>query len=74
MAPVPTSPAPGSMTVPPLFGWEVILVVLAVVVVLGVVFLLVGSGRASGSERSEFQAYLEGRSGGRTGETPGGSD
>ncbi|WP_116451614.1 hypothetical protein [Blastococcus litoris] len=69
MAPVPTSPAPGSMTVPPLFGWETILVVLVAVVLVAVAFLLLGAARASGSERSEFQAWLDGRSGTRAGDT-----
>ena len=50
------------MTVPPLFGWEVILVVLVVVVLVGVAFLVVGSARASDSERSEWQAWLDARS------------
>ncbi|MGY1802390.1 hypothetical protein ACI78T_03815 [Blastococcus sp. SYSU D00922] len=71
MTPVPSSPAPGSMTVPPLFGWEVILVVLVGVVLVGVLFLVLGAARASGSERSEFQAWLDGRSGSRAGEDAG---
>jgi hypothetical protein len=50
------------MTVPPLFGWEAILAVLVVVLVVGVAFLVVGAARASGTERSEWQAWLEARS------------
>ena len=57
-----TSPAPGGMTVPPLFGWEVLLVVLVVLVVLAVVFLAFGATRASRTERSEWQAWLDTRS------------
>lgn len=55
-------PAPGSMTVPPLFGWEVILVVLVVLVAAVVVIVAFGAARASGSERSEWQAWLDARS------------
>ena len=50
------------MTVPPLFGWELILVGLLVVVLAGLVGLvLLAVGRA-GSERDEWQAFLESRS------------
>ena len=62
MTPAPTAPLPGSMTVPPLFGWEFVLVGLLVVVLAGLVGLvLLAAGRAR-SERTEWQAYLEGRS------------
>jgi len=50
------------MTVPPLFGWEAILTVLVVVVAVAVAFLLIGSARADGTERSEWQAWLDARS------------
>ena len=62
MTPAPTAPLPGSMTVPLLFGWELILVGLLVVVLAGLVALvLLAAGRAR-SERDEWQAFLESRS------------
>jgi hypothetical protein len=61
MAPELTPP-PGSMTVPPLFGWQEIAVLLVLVVVLGVAFLAVATLRAGSAERSEWQAWLDGRS------------
>jgi hypothetical protein len=63
MAHVTTSPAPGSMTVPPLFGWEGILSVLVVVVAVAVAFLVFSTTRAGATERSEWQAWLQARSG-----------
>jgi hypothetical protein len=63
MAPVTTTPLPGSMTVPPLFGWEQILTVLTVLVTVAVLFVVVRSTWADRTERSEFQGWLEGRSG-----------
>jgi len=65
MAPVTSPPAPGSMTVPPLFGWEVILTVLVVVAVVAVAFVAFGAMRAGRSDRSEWQAWLDARSGPR---------
>jgi NO-binding membrane sensor protein with MHYT domain len=62
MAPATAPPAPGSMTVPPLFGWEVILVALVVVVAVAVAFVAFGAMRAGRSDRSEWQAWLENRS------------
>jgi hypothetical protein len=51
MSPAPTAPLPGSMTVPPLFGWEHILIALVVIVGAGLVALaLLAAGRA-GCER-----------------------
>ena len=62
MPPAPPTPIPGNMTVPPLFGWWEILVLLVVVVLVAVVaFLLLGTGPAA-SGRSEWQAFLAGRS------------
>jgi len=62
MPPAPTAPLPGSMTVPPLFGWEHILIALVVIVGAGLVGLaLLAAGRA-GSERDEWQAFLAARS------------
>ena len=62
MAPVPTPPPPGSMTVPPLFGWEDILTVLALLLVLAVVFFLVSAAGPPVDSRSEWQAGLDARS------------
>ena len=62
MSPSPTAPLPGSMTVPPLFGWEHILIALVVIVGAALVALaLLAAGRA-GSERDEWQAFLAARS------------
>jgi|SRR4051812_23979606 hypothetical protein len=62
MTPAPTGPSPGSLTVPPLFGWEHILLALVLVAAAGVAgLLLLASGRAAGS-RNEWQAWLDGRS------------
>ena len=74
MAPVPTPPLPGSMTVPPWFGWgEVALVVvLAVLVGLAACAALL-AGRGS-SGRSEWQAWLDGRSTGRAGTVDQGTE
>jgi hypothetical protein len=62
MAPLPTSHAPGSMTVPPLFGWGDILTVLVLLLVVVAVFLIVASAGRASSRRSEFEAWLDGRS------------
>ena len=62
MAPSSPAQAPGSMTVPPLFGWESILVVLLVVAVVAVAFVAFGAVRAGRSDRSEWQAWLDTRS------------
>ena len=69
MAPDPTPPMPGDMTVPPLFGWEFLLTVVVVVAVVAAVVLVQGLLRAGGTERAEWQAWLESRSGRRP--TPG---
>jgi hypothetical protein len=50
------------MTVPPLFGWEVILLVLVVVGVVAVAFVAFGAMRAGRNDRSEWQAWLDTRS------------
>src|SRR4051794_10371323 len=73
MTPAPTAPPPGSMTVPPLFGWEHILVVLALIALAGLVGLvLLAAGRAA-SSRNDWQAWLDGRSTQRREETAVGS-
>jgi hypothetical protein len=62
MTPAPTAPPPGSLTVPPLFGWEHILVALVVIALAAVVGLvLLAAGRAL-SARDDWQAWLDGRS------------
>jgi hypothetical protein len=66
MAAAPTPLPPGSMTVPPLFGWgEVALVVLLVLLVALAALGALAAGRG-GSGGSEWEAWLDGRS------TPGG--
>ena len=62
MAPVPTPPRPGNMTVPPTFGWEEIATVLALLSVVALGFLLLGVAAASLSGRSEWHGYLGARS------------
>lgn len=67
MADVSTPRAPGNLTVPVLSGWETIGVLLAVVVLVGVLVVLVGTARTGATGRTEWQAYLTARSGGRAG-------
>jgi hypothetical protein len=62
MAPATTPPPPGSMTVPPLFGWEAILTVVAILLTLAVGYLVILASRTSKDSRSEWQAFLEARS------------
>src|SRR5215212_6176432 len=62
MTPVPTAPPPGSLTVPPLFGWEHILIALALVAVAGVAGLVLLAARRGAGSRDEWQAWLDGRS------------
>ncbi|WP_409331334.1 hypothetical protein [Trujillonella humicola] len=60
--PATPTPAPGEMTVPPLFGWEQLAVVLLVLVVLVLAVSLVAAARAGRGNRAEFAAWLEARS------------
>ncbi|MGY1785189.1 hypothetical protein [Geodermatophilus sp. SYSU D00698] len=62
MADVPTPPDPGSMTVPPLFGWESIVVGLLLLVVVVVVLAVVGVARSGAGGRADFQSWLDARS------------
>jgi hypothetical protein len=62
MAPVATAPVPGNLTVPPLFGWQDIVVLMLLVIAAAVAFLVVGAGRAGRQERSDWQAFLDARS------------
>jgi hypothetical protein len=70
MASQTTAPAPGNMTVPPLFGWGEILTVLVLVIAAAVAFLLVAAVLAAFTGRSEWQAFLAGRSRRRPGPWP----
>ena len=62
MDPAPTAPAPGNFTVPLLFGWADILLVLVLLIVAVVVFLLVTASAPAAGRRSEWQAWLDARS------------
>lgn len=62
MAPQTSPPTPGDLTVPLLFGSEVLVAAVLVVVVLGVAFLVLGLVRAGGTDRQEWEAWLESRS------------
>jgi hypothetical protein len=53
---------PGRMTVPPLFGWEHIVLVLALMAFVGAAFLLHSVARGSVHERADWQSWLEARS------------
>lgn len=50
------------MTVPPLFGWEGILTVVTILLIVAVSYLLVLASRSSKDSRSEWQAFLDARS------------
>jgi hypothetical protein len=50
------------MTVPPLFGWEFIAVVLLLLVALAVAFFVIAAAGRNVSERAELQAWLDARS------------
>ena len=61
MTPDP-SPAPGSLTVPPLFGWEGIVALLVAAVVIGVAYLALSALFTSRRPSAEWDAWLQGRS------------
>ncbi len=65
MDPAPTQPVPGNMTVPPLHGWVEIVTLLGAVMAVAVAFFVIAAGWAAFSGRSEWQAWLDGRSGRR---------
>ena len=67
MTDVGTPRAPGNLTVPVLSGWETIGVLLAVVVLVGVLVVLLGTARTGATGRAEWQTYLAARSTGRAG-------
>ncbi|MGY2129526.1 hypothetical protein [Blastococcus sp. SYSU DS0617] len=62
MGPDPNAPPPGSLTVPPLHGWVVLLVLLGLVIVIAVCFLLIGASTPSDSRSAEWRSWLEARS------------
>ena len=66
MGPDPNAPPPGSLTVPPLHGWVVLLVLLGLVIVVAVCFLLIGASTPSDSRSAEWRSWLDARSSTRT--------
>jgi hypothetical protein len=56
------TPAPGSLTVPPLFGWEAIVVLLVAAVVIGVGYLALSALSASRRPSADWDEWLQGRS------------
>jgi hypothetical protein len=50
------------MTVPPLFGWEVLLALLLVLVALAVLFFLASATGRGADDRPEWEAWLDARS------------
>ncbi|MDT0275424.1 hypothetical protein [Blastococcus goldschmidtiae] len=64
MGPDPNAPPPppGSLTVPPLHGWVVLLVLLGLVIVVAVCFLLIGASTPSDSRSAEWRSWLDARS------------
>ena len=74
MAPDPTSPDPGSLTVPPLFGWEHIVVVLALAALVAAAWLVIAAARGPVNGRSEWDAWLDARSSRRSYPAPAPQD
>ena len=62
MGPAPTPPPAGNMTVSFLFGWQGLVTLLVVVIVVGLVFLLVSAARSTEDRRADWQEYLGSRS------------
>jgi len=52
------------MDVPPLFGWGHILTVLALMVAVALAFFVIAALGSSVHARAEWQAWLDGRTGG----------
>jgi len=61
------TPEPGSLTVPPLFGWEGIAVLLAAAVVIGVGYLVLSALSASRHTSTDWDEWLQVRSRDRDG-------
>jgi hypothetical protein len=53
---------PGRMDVPPLAGWGHILIVLVIVIAVSAVLLGIAAVVAAREDRTEWQAWLDGRS------------
>ncbi|SNS24508.1 hypothetical protein SAMN04488107_1866 [Geodermatophilus saharensis] len=66
---VPSTPAPGDLTVPLLSGWEGVGAGLLLLAALAVMVLLLAAARPGAGNRSEWQAWLDARSG-RAGAAP----
>jgi hypothetical protein len=62
MEPMRTPRPWGNMTVPPLFGWENILVLLLLLIVLVVAFFVITATGPAKSEREDWQQFLDARS------------
>ena len=62
MEPVRTPRPWGNMTVPPLSGWENILVLLLLLVVVAVAFFVLTAAGPADSERQDWQRFLDARS------------
>jgi hypothetical protein len=62
MAPVTPPRLPGSMTVPPLFGWENIFIVLVLLIAVAVAFFVASAVGTGSDGKSEWQASLDARS------------
>lgn len=56
------TPVPGNLTVPPLFGWQGIVVLLVAAIVIGVGYLLLSALSASRRPSDDWDALLQGRS------------
>jgi hypothetical protein len=70
------TPEPGSLTVPPLFGWEGIVVLLVVALVIGVGYLVLSALAAGRRPSADWEEWLQGRSRGtgtRSGTVPPGA-
>jgi hypothetical protein len=70
MAPLTTTPPPGSMTVPPLFGWGDILILLLLLVAVAVAFFVTTAVGTEAGGRAEWQAWLDARSSSRQAPAP----
>jgi hypothetical protein len=60
--PSDSTPLPGSLTVPPLYGWVGIVALVVLAALVGIGFLVVGAMARSESRAMEWQSWLEARS------------